>query len=83
MQQTITIRPARPSDGPALRRLAELDSGRAPSGEAMLAYLDGELRAAVGVIDGHVVADPFHPTDEIVRLVRLLAMQGHGDRART
>jgi hypothetical protein len=77
--QTITIRQASPLDGPALRRLAELDSGRAPPGEALLAYVDGELWAAVDVADGHAVADPFHPTEDVLRLVRLRATQQRGD----
>ena len=41
---------------------------------ALLARVDGELRAAVGV-DGETLADPFHPTAEIVTLLRLAAEQ--------
>ena len=48
---------------------------RAPVGPALLAYVDGELRAAVGLVDGHAVADPFHPTAELVEILRFQARQ--------
>jgi hypothetical protein len=67
----VTIRTAHPSDHEALRRLAERDSAR-PIGEpAVVAQVDGELRAAVSMRTGDTVADPFHPTAELVDLLRL------------
>jgi hypothetical protein len=33
----------------------------------------GELRAAVGIVDGRAVADPFHRTAEIVEILRFQA----------
>jgi hypothetical protein len=33
----------------------------------------GELRVAVGILDGQVVADPFHRTDDIVEMLRVEA----------
>ncbi len=54
-------------------RLAVLDDRRAPHGPALLAYVGGELRVAVGLRDGQVVADPFHRTDDIVELLRVEA----------
>lgn len=69
MPQTITIRNSTSQDQDALRRLAELDSQPAPHGEALLAFVDGELRAALP--QGHApVADPFHPTLELIDLLR-------------
>jgi hypothetical protein len=79
MTGTITIRSATDSDVPAIRDLALLDGGVAPRGETLLAYVDGELRVAVGR-DGTVVADPFHLTADIVELVRAQAAL---DRPRT
>jgi hypothetical protein len=58
---------------PAVWRLAALDDRRAPQAPALLAYVGTELRAALGIRDGQVVADPFHRTDDIVELLRLQA----------
>jgi hypothetical protein len=54
-------------------RLAALDDRRAPHGPALLAYVGGELRAALALRDGHVVADPFHRTADIVEMLRVEA----------
>ena len=69
------IREATASDGPVLSRLAQLDSSRVPPGRALLAFCDGEARAAISRADGSVVADPFHRTAELVGLLRLRAAQ--------
>ena len=58
-----------------ITRLALLDSRRAPAGPALLAYVDGELRAAVRLVDGQAIADPFHPTAELVEILRFQARQ--------
>ena len=73
MTGAITIRRSTDADAPAIRDLALLDGRSAPRGEALLAFVDGELRAAVGRSDGAAVADPFHLTDDIVELVRARA----------
>jgi hypothetical protein len=70
---TIAIRQALPGDGPALSRLAALDSAPVPFGDVLLAEVDGSLRAALHVASGHAVADPFAPTAELVELLRLHA----------
>jgi len=67
---TIAIRPATAGDGPALSRLAALDSAPVPYGQVLLAEADGELRAALDVRTGAAVADPFRPTAELVSLLR-------------
>ena len=61
------------ADIPPVWRLAALDDRRAPHGPALLAYVGDELRAALGLRDGQVVADPFHRTDDIVEMLRLEA----------
>ena len=75
MTGPITITHSSEADSQSLWRLAALDDRRAPVGPALLAYVDGELRAAVGLVDGHAVADPFHPTAELVEMLRFQARQ--------
>jgi hypothetical protein len=70
---TVAIRAARGSDGPALARLAQLDSKRPVTGEVIVAERDGELAAAFSMTTGAHVADPFRPTAELVALLRLHA----------
>jgi hypothetical protein len=61
------------ADTPEVWRLAALDDRRAPHGPALLAYVGGELRAVLGLRDGHIVADPFHRTADIVEMLRVEA----------
>lgn len=68
---SVLIRAARGSDGPALARLAALDSAPLPSGDLLVAEAGGELVAARSVETGAVVADPFHPTADVVALLTL------------
>jgi hypothetical protein len=70
---SVLIRAARGSDGPALARLAALDSASLPSGDLLVAEADGELVAARSVETGAVLADPFHPTADVVALLTLRA----------
>ena len=76
-QDSITIRPSRPDDADALRRLAERDSTELPGGELLVAFVGDELRAAIPVTGGRAIADPFHPTGELVRLLSARAKQLH------
>jgi hypothetical protein len=80
----ITIRLSTPEDRVAILRLAELDGRRAPAGEAILAIVGGELRAALSLGGEDVVGDPFWPTAELVQLLRVRAGAlhdtGSGDR---
>ena len=73
MNESITITHSVEADADAIWRLALLDDRRPPHGPALLAYVGGELRAAVGILDGHVVADPFHRTADIVEMLRVEA----------
>jgi hypothetical protein len=72
---SITIRHAEPEDGAALRRLAGRDSAAMPEGAMFVALVGDEVRAAVSVGGGEAIADPFHPTAEIVRLLTARAEQ--------
>jgi hypothetical protein len=84
--QDLTIRLARQEDSDSLVRLAERDSAKVPGGELLVAVVDGRMRAAVSVADGHAIADPFHPTYELVALlgerVSQLRSGGKGRRSR-
>lgn len=77
--QTIAIRPAVDEDHAAVRRLAALDSAPMPTGPLLLGVVDGEIRSAAPLTGGHVVADPFHATAEVVDLLRIRAARLRGD----
>ena len=66
---TVVIRAARGSDGPALRRLAELDSRPVPAGDLLIAEAGDEVVAALSVDTGARVADPFRRTADVVDLL--------------
>jgi hypothetical protein len=70
MNNPITIRRSTTGDAAAVARIAALDSGHAPEGEAMLAFVGGELRAVLPLHGGRALADPFHRTAELVELLR-------------
>jgi hypothetical protein len=81
--QTLTIRLAVPADAPALVRLAQRDSAPPPAPAGMLvAEVGGELRAAVSLLGGAGIADPFHHTAELVAILRARARQLRNRRAR-
>jgi hypothetical protein len=71
----VTIRYAFPDDAQALARLASLDSAPTPAQPVLVGELDGELRAALSLADGAVVADPFVATAGLVELLRARADQ--------
>jgi hypothetical protein len=66
MNDKVIIRRSTGNDAEALRRLAELDSCRVPEGDAIVAFVGSELRVAVPVDGGRVLADPFHHTAELI-----------------
>lgn len=78
----VTLRFAFPDDAEAIVRLAVLDSSRAPAMPVLLAEVGGELRAALSLADGAVVADPFHPSVPLVELLRARARQLEGEMPR-
>lgn len=79
---SVLVRHAHASDAPALARLAALDSAAAPAGDVLLAESGGQLRAAVSVETGAVIADPFAPTAELVELLRFAARPAPRPRRR-
>jgi hypothetical protein len=79
MHHAITIRHSQIGDGSALARLAALDDRPELHHEALLGFVDGELKAAVALPGGEAIADPFERTADLVELLRLRANQ-RGER---
>ncbi len=71
----VTLRFAVAADSDRLRVLAQLDSAPAPTGPALVAEVDGRLRAALPLDGTPPIADPFHRGAELVELLRLRASQ--------
>jgi hypothetical protein len=69
--RSITIRLTGPSDVDELRRVAQRDSRIVPEGEILIAIDQGEIRAAISLRSGEVIADPFHRTEELVRMLAM------------
>jgi len=80
MHDAIIIRHSVPADSQAIHRLADLDDRAVPTGDSLLAFVDGEL-AVARAFNGHSVADPFRPTAELQELVALRAIQEIQGRA--
>ncbi len=78
----VTLRFAFPDDERPLRSLAALDSTAPPAGPVLVAEVDGSMRAALSLGDGSVVADPFYPTEHLVKLLRTRAAHLAGDGRR-
>lgn len=74
----ITLRTGSPCDEGTLGRLAALDGARPPTQPTLLAEVDGQLRAALSLCDGSVVAHPFHHTTGLIELLRARARQLEG-----
>jgi hypothetical protein len=78
----ITIRRLDQSlDASALARLAQKDTRPAPRGDALGAFVDGKLMAAISLADDRVIADPFKPTSELRKLLKLRAAQMRGSHS--
>jgi hypothetical protein len=84
----LTVRLAEPADDSALRRLASLDSSRLPAGPLLVGEMGGGIQAAVPVLGGRPIANPFVRTAELITLLELRAEQlreqgfGQAERAR-
>ena len=68
--ETITIRTSRETDAGELLRLAALDSADPIRGDALVAEVNGRLRAALPLDGGHAIADPFTESAHVVALLR-------------
>jgi hypothetical protein len=73
--EAVTIRYAFPDDARAVARLATLDSSAVPAAPILVADVEGELRAALSLVDGTVIANPFHRSVQLVELLRARGRQ--------
>jgi hypothetical protein len=71
----VNIRRLGGDDLAAVERLAQLDSRRAPEGPLLGAEIEGRLLAAISLVSGESVADPFSRTAELRALLELRAAQ--------
>jgi hypothetical protein len=71
----VSIRYAGPSDAPLLLALATLDSKPVPTGDVLVAEVDGAPGAALSLTDGTAIADPFRHTADLVHILELRAAQ--------
>ena len=73
--RTFIVRPAEPADEEVLRHLAALDSSRMPAGPLLVGEMGGGIQAAVPVMGGRAIANPFVRTAELVSVLELRAAQ--------
>ncbi|MGH2867055.1 MAG: hypothetical protein ACRDNK_05725 [Solirubrobacteraceae bacterium] len=78
----VALRLADAGDIPLIQRLAALDDAPAVDGLVLLALMDDEAVAALSLLDGRVIANPFVATSEAVALLRLRAEHLSGARPR-
>jgi hypothetical protein len=71
----IVLRRAGPQDSRALADLAELDGARQPTGDVLVAEVDGRVVAALPIGGERAIADPFEWTADLVELLRERAAQ--------
>jgi hypothetical protein len=71
----LTLRYGFPDDAVELERLAALDGAASPARPVLVAEVAGDLRAALSLVDGAVVSDPFFPSAAVVALLRTHARQ--------
>jgi hypothetical protein len=75
-QTDLTIRRLDDEDAEALERVAQRDSAPTPGGTVYAAVApDGTVLAAISLDTGALVADPFLPTEDAARLLRVWADQ--------
>jgi len=67
------IRPARPDDEPALRRLAYLDSAVPLEGRILVGEIDEVPAAAISLDEERLVSDPFQRADVLRTHLRMRA----------
>jgi hypothetical protein len=69
-RDTILIRSSTEADVRALARLASLDSSLPIAGPALVAEVDGTMRAALPIDGTRAIADPFAETAHLLDLLR-------------
>jgi hypothetical protein len=77
------IRPAGDTDEPTIAWLSTMCGCPLLRRPALIGHIDGMPAAAISLIDGAVIADPFQPTAELVMHLRLHRSGWRGTGART
>ena len=67
----IIIRAATAEDAREIARVAGRDTHELPVGPLLVATVGDRVRAAISLSDGTFVADPFHPTSELVQMLKI------------
>jgi hypothetical protein len=75
VSHSFIVRLAEPGDERLLHRLAALDSSRLPAGPLLVGEMGGGIQAAVPVMGGRAIANPFVRTAELVSVLQLRAEQ--------
>ena len=75
LDREVVLRGARDGDRAALTALATLDGTLPPVGPALVAEVDGTIRAVVPLDGGRPFADPFRRTDDLIALLEERAHQ--------
>jgi hypothetical protein len=77
MRRSATIRGALAdgAEGEEITRLAALTGSRPPEGAVLLAEVEGDPVAAIGIFDGHEISDPDRSTFALLMQLRLLRLQ--------
>ena len=77
MSRTASIRRAVPdgADAEHINRLAALTGSHPPEGPMLLAEVEGDPVAAIGIFDGHAISDPGRSTSALLIHLRLLRLQ--------
>jgi hypothetical protein len=68
-EETIMIRTSEANDARELLRLAQLDSADPIEGRALIAEVNGSVRAALPLGGGRPIADPFAESAHVVDLL--------------
>ena len=78
----VVIRTSGDEEAGALAELALLDEAELPKGPALVAEVDGSIRAALPLEGGRAIADPFRRTIDLVALLEERASQLRRESAR-
>ena len=81
MTAELRMRMATAADTGALEALAERDSHRLPGGPLLVAESGGRILAAICLVTGEAVADPFEPTAHLVAALHAHAAAPQPERS--
>ena len=73
--QDVELRLCRVTDDPQLDRLAELEGRPTPHGRFVVAAVRGRILAALPLMGGAPLRDPFMRTEHLIRLLEVRAEQ--------